>query len=46
VASKKGGVDIETVAKEEPEAIFVQTIDPVKGLTEADLDKVIKNLDL
>lgn len=34
VASHKGGMDIETVAKEDPDAIVKQKIDITKGLTE------------
>ncbi len=32
IASKAGGMDIETVAEQQPEAIFQQTIDPISGL--------------
>jgi len=39
-------MDIEQVAKDEPGAIFVQKLDPVKGLTEADCKAVINALDL
>ncbi len=39
-------MDIETVAKEKPDAIFVRTIDPIKGVTNEDLDYIIGKLKL
>lgn len=36
VSSTRGGMDIEEVAKEDPEALKVHTIDVVKGFSEED----------
>jgi succinyl-CoA synthetase beta subunit len=46
VSSIKGGMDIEEVAKEEPEAIKVHTIDIRIGLTDEIAAKVIDSLQL
>ena len=46
VASKYGGMEIEEVAKEHPEAIIVRPIDIVKGVTNEIADEVINALEL
>jgi len=46
MVSKKGGMDIEEVAKEDPGAIKVYPFDIDKGITNEILDKVEKDLDL
>lgn len=40
VASTEGGMDIEAVAEETPEKIHTIGIDPIKGITDADIDKL------
>jgi succinyl-CoA synthetase beta subunit len=40
VSSTRGGMDIEEVAKEDPNAIKVHTIDMVKGFSKADATKI------
>jgi succinyl-CoA synthetase beta subunit len=42
MASARGGVDIEQVAAEEPEAIARRHIDPAVGLTEADARQLVE----
>jgi succinyl-CoA synthetase beta subunit len=46
VSSKKGGMDIEAVAAEDPDAIKVHHIDILKGFTEEDAAQVADSLDL
>ena len=46
VASKNGGMEIEEVAHNHPESIFVQPIDIKKGITNELGLKVVKELDL
>lgn len=46
MASKEGGVDIEEVAENTPEAIFKIHVDPVAGLRQADAEGLAKSLDL
>jgi len=46
MASKEGGVDIEEVAENTPEAIFKIHVDPVAGLQQADAEGLAKSLDL
>lgn len=46
VASKNGGVEIEEVAKTDPESIIVEPIDLKDGLTNEIVDRVINKLDL
>ena len=46
MVSAKGGVDIETVAEEDPGAIAKMHIDPVDGLTEADARKLVEEAGL
>jgi succinyl-CoA synthetase beta subunit len=41
--SAKGGVDIEAVAEEDPDAIVKMHIDPVDGLTDADARKLVED---
>lgn len=46
VASVNGGVEIEEVAKTDPQSIIVHPICPAAGLTEADLNTVVSKLQL
>jgi succinyl-CoA synthetase beta subunit len=46
VASKNGGVEIEEVAKTDPDSIIVEPIDLKDGLTNEIVDRVIDKLDL
>lgn len=46
VASKNGGMEIEEVAHNHPESIFVQPIDIKKGITKELGEKVVKELGL
>jgi succinyl-CoA synthetase beta subunit len=46
VASKNGGVEIEEVAKTDPDSIIVEPIDVNTGLTTAIMDRVIDILEL
>jgi succinyl-CoA synthetase beta subunit len=46
MVSARGGIDIEQVAAEEPEAIARLHIDPVKGLSEADARKLVEDAGL
>ena len=46
MASKEGGVDIEEVAENTPEAIFKIYVDPVAGLQRADAEGLANSLDL
>ena len=46
MASKEGGVDIEEVAENTPEAIFKIYVDPVAGLQQVDAEGLAKSLDL
>lgn len=46
VSSKRGGMDIEEVAKEDPEAIKIHPFDIRKGLTLEDATKVVDSLEL
>jgi succinyl-CoA synthetase beta subunit len=45
VASKKGGMDIEQVAKDDPDAIFTHPIDFKAGMTVADAQSIVDRLD-
>eukprot|EP01054_Gregarina_sp_Poly1_P001033 Gregarina_sp_Poly_1__1032@NODE_1253_length_4621_cov_230_546552_g854_i0_p1_GENE_NODE_1253_length_4621_cov_230_546552_g854_i0NODE_1253_length_4621_cov_230_546552_g854_i0_p1_ORF_typecomplete_len270_score38_47ATPgrasp_2/PF08442_10/6_1e72ATPgrasp_5/PF13549_6/1_4e08CPSase_L_D2/PF02786_17/0_0073GARS_A/PF01071_19/0_011SPOR/PF05036_13/0_61SPOR/PF05036_13/1_1e03_NODE_1253_length_4621_cov_230_546552_g854_i019442753 len=44
VASKEGGVDIEEVAKKNPEALHVEPVDILKGLSTENLERIAKAL--
>jgi succinyl-CoA synthetase beta subunit len=46
VYSKKGGMDIEEVAKQDPDAIKVHTIDLSKGFSKQDAAKIADDLGL
>ncbi len=46
MVSARGGIDIEQVAAEEPQAIARLHIDPVKGLSDADAKKLIDDAKL
>ncbi|MEY2469547.1 MAG: succinyl-CoA synthetase beta subunit [Actinomycetota bacterium] len=46
MVSAKGGVEIETVAEEDPTAIAKMHIDPVDGLTEADARSLVEEAGL
>ena len=46
VSSTKGGMDIEEVAKDDPEAIKVHSFDIRKGLTKDDAIKIVDSLEL
>lgn len=46
VASVNGGVEIEEVAKSDPDSIIVHPICPSAGLTDADLNTVVGKLQL
>jgi succinyl-CoA synthetase beta subunit len=46
MVSSRGGVDIEQVAAEEPQAIARLHIDPVSGLTEADARRLVEQAGL
>ena len=46
MASTEGGMDIEEVAENTPEAIFKIYVDPVAGLQQADAEGLAKSLDL
>lgn len=46
VSSTKGGMDIEEVAKEDPEAIKVHSFDIRTGLTKEDATKIVDSLEL
>ena len=46
VSSTKGGMDIEEVAKEDPDAIKVHKIDFLKGFTKKDAEKIVDSLKL
>ncbi|XP_034664769.1 succinate--CoA ligase [ADP-forming] subunit beta, mitochondrial isoform X2 [Drosophila subobscura] len=46
IASKEGGVDIEEVAKENPDAIIYEPIDIAKGLTEEQACKIVEKVGL
>jgi len=46
VVSKEGGMDIEEVAENTPEAILTLPIDVNKGITDADINKIIDTLEL
>lgn len=46
VSSTKGGMDIEEVAKEDPDAIKIHTIDVRKGFTVDDATKIVDSLKL
>jgi succinyl-CoA synthetase beta subunit len=46
MVSAKGGVEIETVAEEDPSAIAKMHVDPVDGLTEADARKLVEEAGL
>ena len=45
IASSEGGVDIETIAHEQPEAILTVRIDPLDGLQEAQARELANKLD-
>ena len=44
IASSEGGVDIETIAHEQPEAILTVRIDPLEGLQEAQALQISQDL--
>src|SRR5437762_1703599 len=44
MASSEGGMDIEEVAAKTPEKIYKVSIDPMKGLTDADADDVARKI--
>ena len=46
VYSTKGGMDIEEVAKEDPDAIKVHSFDIKKGLTKEAASKIIDELEI
>lgn len=46
MVSKEGGVEIEAVAEENPDAIVMMHIDPVDGLTEANARKLVEDAKL
>ncbi|HCQ70715.1 MAG: ADP-forming succinate--CoA ligase subunit beta [Alphaproteobacteria bacterium] len=46
MVSKEGGMEIEEVAEENPDAITRVAIDPVGGITDADAEKLADALDL
>jgi len=46
IASKYGGMNIEEVAEKDPSAIITTRVDPKTGLTDADLDNIIKGLEI
>ncbi|XP_068157693.1 succinate--CoA ligase [ADP-forming] subunit beta, mitochondrial isoform X1 [Drosophila tropicalis] len=46
IASKEGGVDIEEVAKESPDAIIYEPIDIAKGLTNEQAAKIVNKVGL
>ncbi len=46
VVSTEGGMDIEGVAHDTPEKIITVDIDPAKGVTQADVDKITSALKL
>jgi succinyl-CoA synthetase beta subunit len=46
MVSKEGGVEIEEVAKHNPDAIKVFPIDIIKGLSEETVNKIVESLDL
>ena len=46
VVSTEGGMDIEAVAEETPEKIITVAIDPAKGVTDADANKLADTLKL
>jgi succinyl-CoA synthetase beta subunit len=46
MVSAKGGVEIETVAEEDPEAIARMHIDPARGFTKADAERLVEEAGL
>jgi len=44
ISSKHGGMNIEEVAEKDPSAVMLTRVDPGKGLTEADLNNIVKGL--
>ncbi len=46
VVSTEGGMDIEAVAEETPEKIITVAIDPISGITDADVAKLCDGLNL
>lgn len=44
IGSGKGGVNIEDVAKEDPNAIFTIPIDITKGMTKHDAEQMVKKM--
>jgi succinyl-CoA synthetase beta subunit len=46
VVSTEGGMDIETVAHDTPDRIVTVDIDPTRGVTGGDIDKLVKALQL
>lgn len=46
VYSQKGGMDIEAVAEEDPEAIHTLAINVQEGFTAAQAERIVDNLDL
>ena len=44
--STEGGVDIETVAEEQPNKIFTEHIDPIVGITNEQCQKIADNLNM
>lgn len=46
IASKYGGMNIEEVAEKDPNAIITTRVCPKAGLTDADLDNIVKGLEI
>jgi succinyl-CoA synthetase beta subunit len=46
VSSQKGGMDIEEVAKTDPDAILTHTIDIVKGFSKEDATSIVDKLNI
>jgi len=46
IVSKNGGMEIEEVAKTHPDSIIVEPIDIKKGVTDAQAEKLCKNLEI
>lgn len=44
IASSQGGVNIEDVAAENPEAITYEPIDIIKGMTDEQICRVVKKV--
>lgn len=46
MASINGGMEIEEVAKKDPQSIIIEPFDPIQGPSEAQLDSIVKKLEL